>query len=391
LLNDLYEFDFKNLQWELINPELSNINGRFDHKSIVIDNVLYIFGGKIESLFAAQLYALKLKEIPISTYFTKEFDQRDMIVRLKDGEIPCHKFLMSRFHIFRIKNEFPEITCKTFSKVLEYIYTCDLGIDSLETLIEIVVASHILEMVELEKYCCVKSISVITEKDSLEKLKNYKELKNVQLLTCQRFENQLKNDSGEFTKFLEENIVSFKNDNSWNFNDYLLHLYQSKSYFDIGIVCSDGVVLYAHKALLLCYSSFFKENTKLLEFEGDLMRIVLDKMYGKQITLPDYRMTMKLIHLLSFLKIDQFLDHFVNHLISLISILNVNLVSKWNKDFSIHSIEKKCQEMISNFYFKHPKAFLRMKNFEIQKKIFSMETQIQEIQSSQSEIKLLLK
>jgi hypothetical protein len=375
----------------MINQEISNINGRYDHKSIIIDNVLYIFGGKIESIFAAQLYAIKLKENPISSSLMKELDHRDMIILLKDGEISCHKFLMSRFHIFRMKNEFPEITCKTFSKVLKYIYTNDLKVNSLETLIELVLASHILEMVELEKYCCVKSISVITEKESLEKLKGYKELKNVLLLTYQRFENQSKNDSEESTLFLEQNIATFKNVNYWNFNDYLLHLYQSNSYFDVGIICSDGVVLYAHKALLLCYSSFFNKNTKLKEFEGNLMKMVLDRIYGKQINLPDYKMTMRLIQLLLFLKIDQFLDEFVNHLISLISILNLNIISKWNKDFSIHSIEKKCQELISNFYFKHPKSFLRLKNFEIQKKIFSMESQIQEIRSSQSEIKSLLK
>eukprot|EP01080_Neovahlkampfia_damariscottae_P002565 gene2565-3527_t len=394
LLNDLYEFDFKTSTWKYITINGFQINGRYESQLYIENDVLYVLGGKCNSSNLGEIYSVKLSnENPISSFLINEKLHRDLEIVLKDGVLKFHKFILFRFHIFRVKQRFEEISKKTFLKITHFIYGNEIEFENIEELIDIVKCSYILEMVELEKYCCLKSIGFV-KKWEIKKLNYFPELKNVQLLLLLNSENdKLDEQFNQFsTEFLESNIFEFKNSISCSFREHIQNLHKKKINFDLEIISLENQKFYAHKSLLLYYSKLFENEHQIhKKFEGKILKILINEIYQQENEVNiDIIDILKFLLLLKKLDIQHFKGKFIGQLKSQISITNLNLVLKMNEELLIQDINEQCQRVFSEYSNSFPFANLRLKNYELQKKIYSIQLQIQIINQTQIELKSLL-
>eukprot|EP01080_Neovahlkampfia_damariscottae_P002570 gene2570-3532_t len=424
-LRDLYQFNLETLIWKKIEIGGEKLNEICFFHTLLHDDVFYLFGDVEDSSDSFQIEDSNIFKINLEktnfriSNFKKLFDDQlyiDFKFEFETGEsLNVHKIIISQNLKLKDLTKDKE-TMKVnyehqcFKKVIQYLYTKELKIDSMNELIIILEICDDFEMYKIQRICFSKFNQFINENNVLFTLENSKKNENLKKLCLSFIKYQSKSEKLKQTidNFEESNIqkfeLSFKNEEEISLDHHLKNCLNESILVNLVITTHDEKQFKVHKEILCIFSDYFKgmfsgnyleqhvKEIQLDEVESEVFHWIINFIYQDEHPLcEELILILDIIRISDLLLISSLKHAYIQHLKEKITYQNVVEILSWSDEYNILEIKEKCLEEMSHSEDHLSMLDLRTKNIMLQKQVIHLESQLDTVIKDQKEMLELLK
>jgi N-acetylneuraminic acid mutarotase len=430
--NDLYEYNISMNSWKRIIKFDQILSKRFNHSLSLLNGVLCIFGGcgkdspnEIPSISNFEKKSIIIETDMLQSFFLKKEEKKfdfndffDISVKVEDSMFHLHKCILSQSpyfdELFKESNSNSielnfQIPKKMFELFIELMYGKSVLCDSLLELLEIYKYSIDLKLHNFTEFCLnqlhsrinstnVIEILVASEKLKIELLKEY----SFQIIQ-NSFENEklliiLEERNSSLYLELKDRIIGSpyrKQNTSELFENqlskHLDHLFITKEYSDITLLCSNEQEIKCHKLIIGQLEYFkvmltgpFQESSQFelqFEFSDQVLNVILHYLYYDQLNIPQNNIffLIELLKCSEFFMIPMIMETSEKIILNLIHPSNALEIIQYCVGSHISgSIPEKCWKVIQTMEFDVVRDLFE-NQIQLRKIIFQQNEEIQNL------------